>query len=145
MNINELILSDNQNNKADYNSIKNIFIFNLLDDKSFSNILNNINKINFTNKLSINFYLYSYLSNEKIVKRNFKNFIIEQFQSINLNNKNGMGLDNILCTNNIIEIIDGLDMNIIKMNILKNVNYLFIGNYILYEIAFNYKEKNIII
>ena len=145
MNINELIICDNQNNKDNYNSIKSIFIFNLLDDKSFSNILNSINKINFINKLSLNFYLYSYLSNEKIRKINLKNFIIEQFQSIDLKNKNGLGLDNILCINNIIEIIDKLDMYINKINILKNVNYLFIGNYILYEIAFNYKEKNIII
>jgi hypothetical protein len=132
--------------KIDGKQINKFFIFDLNNYDDLSKILNDINLI-IENNLNIQFYLYAYLSNEKIKKRFFKNTLINNIQDIsqNIGLNISNGLSNILYMHDILKIIDDSYMNIMKINILKNVNYIFIGNYIFYEITFISKKKNIVI
>jgi hypothetical protein len=138
MNINELKLTDKEINK--------LFIFDLNNYDELTKILNDVNLIiekKHNNNINIKFYLYSYLSNEKNKNRFFKNILINNLQDISKNMGFEIRLENILYMHDIFKIINDCNMDIIKINILKNVNYFLIGNYIFYEIAFISKIKNI--
>lgn len=138
MNLNEI--------KINLKKINKIFIFDLNNYDNLSKILNDTNLIidgDKNNNTNIQFYLYSYLSNEKIKKRIFKNALINNIQDIS--SRIGYQFSNILYMHDILKIIDDSHMNIIQLNIIKNVNYIFIGNYIFYEITFISKKKNVMI
>lgn len=61
------------------------------------------------------------------------------FNNIGIKNE----FSNVLYMYDILKIINDSNMDIIKINTLKNVNYFLIGNYIFYEIAFISKIKNV--
>jgi len=138
MNLNEVKITEKKINK--------FFIFYLDNYDYLSKILNDVNLI-IDDNLNIDFYLYAYLSNEKIKKRFLKNILINNIQDISM--RIGMNIknefSNVLYMHDILKIIDDSQMNITKINILKNVNYIFIGNYIFYEITFISKKKNVVI
>jgi hypothetical protein len=140
LNINELSSSNN----CETENLKKIFIFDLFNSETFSKILDDIRKSSIYKRVdlntNLNFYLYSYLSNENIYKRMFKNKILDNIKNISTSiTSTVINLDNILSMSDILHIIEDYNMSINSINILKNVNYLFIGDYIFYKIKFSYK------
>ena len=140
LNINELSSSNN----CQMENLKKIFIFDLFNSETFSKILDDIRKSSIYKSIdlntNLNFYLYSYLSNENIYKRMFKNKILDNIKNISTSiTSNIINLDNILSMSDILHIIEDYNMSIDSINILKSVNYLFIGDYIFYKIQFNFK------
>lgn len=132
MNIKDLQLSKSNNGN---NEIKKVFIFDLNNYIFFNKILQDINYLEQAKLLDLSIYLYCYLSNENVKSHIFKKLFINNFR--NLSKSMGIDLKTIFNMHDILDIINSNNMDVTKINIIDNKNYIFIGNYIFYEIAFN--------